>query len=126
MWWCPGQVTEMRRQGQYADSGVSRMMAAQLQQLSAQRMQHNSAMNHYSGQPDTLPIDEECKYITSKVEGQWQWDRDGPKGPSSLSSQLYKEGKFSPWIFGISLSLSHSHSHTQRHTATSFCYFVLP
>ncbi|KAJ8649604.1 hypothetical protein MRB53_002627 [Persea americana] len=83
----------MRRQGQYADSGVSRMMAAQLQQLSAQRMQHNSAMNHYSGQPDTLPIDEERKYIASKVEGQWQWDRDGPKGPNSLSSQLYKEGQ---------------------------------
>ncbi|XP_077225834.1 ubiquitin carboxyl-terminal hydrolase isoform X2 [Tasmannia lanceolata] len=83
----------MRRQGQYGDSGVNPLVASQMQQMSAQRVQHNSAMSRFPGLPDTLPIDDEHKYITSKAEGQWQWDRDGPKGSNPLSSHLYKEGQ---------------------------------
>ncbi|XP_077245199.1 uncharacterized protein LOC143885096 isoform X6 [Tasmannia lanceolata] len=81
----------MRRQGQYVDSGVNPLVAAQMQHMSAQRMQHN----HLPARSDSLPIDDEHKYIASKAEAQWQWDRNGPKGSNPLSSHLYKEGQAS-------------------------------
>ncbi|XP_010263065.1 PREDICTED: uncharacterized protein LOC104601440 [Nelumbo nucifera] len=83
----------MRRQGQYADSGVNSYAAAQMQQMSAQRMQHNPAMNHFPGRPDALPKEEEHPYMSSKAGGQWQWDRDGPKASDPMSSHLYNEGQ---------------------------------
>ncbi|XP_077245198.1 uncharacterized protein LOC143885096 isoform X5 [Tasmannia lanceolata] len=82
----------MRRQGQYVDSGVNPLVAAQMQHMSAQRMQHN----HLPARSDSLPIDDEHKYIASKAEAQWQWDRNGPKGQrlesrSSLEKQANKD-----------------------------------
>ncbi|KAL5722783.1 hypothetical protein ACHQM5_006258 [Ranunculus cassubicifolius] len=82
----------MRRQGQYGDSGVNSYMS-QMQQVSAQRMHHGSGANHFSGRSDAFPGEEENQYISSKAEGQWQWDRDGAKGPNPVSSQHYNEGK---------------------------------
>jgi len=86
----------MRRPGQYADSGMNQMVASQMQHAQAERLQHNSGMGHYLGRTDTLQADEEHQYMSSKPEGQWQWDRDGPKGSNVMSPHMYKEGKF--WL----------------------------
>lgn len=83
----------MRRQGQYADPGINPMVAAEMQHLSAQRLQQNSGMNHFPGRADSLQTEEEPQYMSSKSERQWQWDRDGPKGSNQPSSHMYKEGK---------------------------------
>ncbi|KAL5999394.1 hypothetical protein ACLOJK_040854 [Asimina triloba] len=89
----PIQATRMRRQGQYSDSRINPMVSAHLQQMSNQRIQQNSAMTHFPGRPDTLPTDEH-KYLPSKAEGQWHWDRDVVKGSDALPSHLYRDGKF--------------------------------
>ncbi|KAJ4978531.1 hypothetical protein NE237_009311 [Protea cynaroides] len=86
-------LKKMRRSGQYADSGVNAYVSAQIQHMSAQRMQHNSAMNHFPGRLDALPSEEEHHYVSSKTEKQWQWDRDGPKASNSTSSHVYNEGQ---------------------------------
>ncbi|KAG1333902.1 Centrosome-associated protein CEP250 [Cocos nucifera] len=83
----------MRRQGQYADPGINPMVAAEMQQLSAHRLQQNSGMNHFPGRADSLRTEEEPQYVSSKSERQWQWDRDGPKGSNQPSSHMYKEGQ---------------------------------
>lgn len=83
----------MRRQGQYADPGINPMVAAQMQHMSAQRLQHNSGMNHFPGRADSLQTDGEQQFMSSKAEGQWQWDRDGPKGLNQPSSNMFKEGQ---------------------------------
>ncbi|KAG9445257.1 hypothetical protein H6P81_016597 [Aristolochia fimbriata] len=80
----------MRRQGQYADAGVNPLVSSQMQQH--QRMQHNPVINHFPGRQDALSGEEETKYMISKAEGQWQWDRDGPRGSNQLPSHPYKEG----------------------------------
>ncbi|KAF8397999.1 hypothetical protein HHK36_016925 [Tetracentron sinense] len=85
----------MRRQGQDADSVANSYFAAQMQHISAQRMQHNSGINNFPGRPDALPTEEEHLYASSKAEGQWQWDRDGPKSSNPMSPHLYSEGKCS-------------------------------
>ncbi|XP_042476182.1 uncharacterized protein LOC122057895 [Macadamia integrifolia] len=83
----------MRRPGHYADSGVNAYVSAQMHNMSAQRMQHNSAMSQFPGRPDALPSEEEHHYMSSKTEGQWQWDRDGPKKSNSMASHVYSEGQ---------------------------------
>ncbi|XP_043702400.1 uncharacterized protein LOC122652660 [Telopea speciosissima] len=83
----------MRQSGHYGDSGVNAYVSAQMHHMSAQRMRHNSAMNHFPGRPDALPSEEEHHYMSSKTEGQWQWDRDEPKTSNSISSHVYSEGQ---------------------------------
>nr|CAN61671.1 hypothetical protein VITISV_040428 [Vitis vinifera] len=75
----------MRRQGQYADSGVNAYVTAQMQHMSGQRMEHKSS--HFQGRLEGLNSEKEHLYGTSKVEGQWRWERDGPKvqGGDALS-----------------------------------------
>ncbi|WOK97853.1 hypothetical protein Cni_G06561 [Canna indica] len=82
----------MRRQGQYSDSGINPMVAAQMQHMSGQRLQLNSGSSHFAGGSDSFRSSEEHQYMSSKSEGQWQWDRDGQKGSNQISSQSYKEG----------------------------------
>ncbi|OVA07192.1 hypothetical protein BVC80_1289g117 [Macleaya cordata] len=82
----------MRRPGQFSEPGVNSYGSSQMQHMSAQRMQQGSGANHFPGRPDALPSDEEHPYISSKAEGQWQWDRDGPKGSNQMSSHIF-EGK---------------------------------
>ncbi|KAF6169983.1 hypothetical protein GIB67_034375 [Kingdonia uniflora] len=91
----------MRRQGQYSDSGAH-SYAAQMQQISAQRMQHGSGTNHFSGRPDALPSDEDRPYGSSKVEGQWQWELDGPKGLKPMSPHIFNEGKIAAQVYSSS------------------------
>lgn len=83
----------MRRQGQYADSGINPMVAAQMQNMLAQRSQQNSGPRHHPGMSDSFQLGEEHRYTSSK-EVQWQWGRDAPKGSNQLTSQLYAEGKY--------------------------------
>lgn len=78
------------RRGQYTDAGINQLTAAQMQHMSAQRSQHNSGKGNYPGYADSVHADEERQYMSSRAEGQWQWDRDGQKG--SLSSHMYAEG----------------------------------
>ncbi|ONK68835.1 uncharacterized protein A4U43_C05F16510 [Asparagus officinalis] len=80
----------MRRPGQYGDSAINQMVAAQMQHAQAQR---NSGMGHYPGRADSVQADEGHQYMSSKAEGQWQWDRDGVKGSNVPSSHMYKEGQ---------------------------------
>lgn len=86
----------MRRPGQYGDAGVNPMMAAQMQQMSAQtqRMQYNSGVGNYAGHPD-----EEHQYMASKAERQWQWDMDS-KGAKPMSPDMYKAGTCTVSSFG--------------------------
>lgn len=78
----------MRRQGQYADSGVNAYVTAQMQHMSGQRMEHKSS--HFQGRLEGLNSEKEHLYGTSKVEGQWRWERDGPK--VSNPSHVFNEG----------------------------------
>lgn len=78
----------MRRPGQYGDAGVNPMMAAQMQHMSAQRMQYNSGVGNFVGRAD-----EEQQYMTSKDERQWPWDMDGSKGAKPMSPDMYKAGQ---------------------------------
>ncbi|KAK9170253.1 hypothetical protein Syun_002393 [Stephania yunnanensis] len=83
----------MRQQVQYPDSGASAFVGAHLQHMSsqAQRMHHNSTMNHFERRLDALPRDEEHAYTPSKGEGQWQWDQDGslPLATKPMSPHIY-------------------------------------
>ncbi|KAA8544372.1 hypothetical protein F0562_022360 [Nyssa sinensis] len=81
----------MRRQGRYGDSGGNAYVAAQMQQMSGQRMEHRSG--HYQGRPELLTSEEEHLYGTSKAEGQWRWERDGSKVPNLLPSHMFNEGQ---------------------------------
>lgn len=82
----------MRRQVQYADPGINPAVDAQLQHMSSQRSEQYSGMSHFPGRADSLRTDEEQQYMSSKAEGQWQWDGDGPKGSNQLLSHMYQEG----------------------------------
>ncbi|XP_068635479.1 uncharacterized protein [Aristolochia californica] len=80
----------MRRQGQYADTGVNPLVASQMQQH--QGMQRNPAINHFPGRQIALSGEDETKYLIQKAESQWPWDRDGPRGSKQSASHPYKEG----------------------------------
>ncbi|XP_020579840.1 uncharacterized protein LOC110024299 isoform X2 [Phalaenopsis equestris] len=80
----------MRRPGHYGDAGVNPMMAAQMQHMSAQRMQYNSGVGNFAGHAG-----EEHQYMPSKAERQWQWEVDGSKGAKSMSPDMYKSGQVS-------------------------------
>lgn len=84
-------VLKMRRSSHYADSAINQMVAAQMHHAQAQRLQHNPGMSHYQGRADSLQADEERQYMSSKGDGQWQWDRDGSKGSNVVSSNMYQE-----------------------------------
>uniref|UniRef100_A0A6V7QSY3 Uncharacterized protein n=1 Tax=Ananas comosus var. bracteatus TaxID=296719 RepID=A0A6V7QSY3_ANACO len=91
--WVYGRVGQMRRQGQYADPGMNPMVAAQIQQhMSAQRLQQLSGNSQYSGR-DPMQPGEDHHYNLSKMEGQWQWHRDGSKDSSELPPYAYNEGQ---------------------------------
>lgn len=79
----------MRRQGQYADSGVNVYVTAQMQHMSGQRMEHKSG--HFQGRLEGLNSEEHL-YGTSKVDGQWRWERDGSKVSTPMPSHVFNEG----------------------------------
>ncbi|CAL9149016.1 unnamed protein product [Musa hybrid cultivar] len=87
-----GVKKKIGQQGQYADLGINPLVAAQMQYMSAQSVQHNSGMSHFPSGSDSFQPGEEHQYMPSKEEGQWQWNRNDPKGSNHLS-QLYKEGQ---------------------------------
>eukprot|EP01018_Ginkgo_biloba_P010743 Gb_11503 [translate_table: standard] len=86
----------MRRQGPYGGSNVNPLVAAQMQHIAAQRMQHNPGLNPFPGRPDVAPLDEEQRYMSSKAEGHWQWEGGDPNVPNSVPPHMYKEGQGPP------------------------------
>ncbi|KAH9322652.1 hypothetical protein KI387_017291 [Taxus chinensis] len=85
----------MRRQGAYGGSNVNPLVAAQMQHIAAQRMQHNPGLNPYPARPDVPPLEEEQRYMSSKAEGHWQWEGGDTKGPN-MPPHMYKEGQGPP------------------------------
>lgn len=85
----------MRRQGGYGGSNVNPLVAAQMQHIAAQRMQHSPGMHAFPGRPDAPPLDEEQRYMSSKAEGHWQWEGADPNGPN-MPPHIYKEGQGPP------------------------------
>lgn len=83
----------MKRQASYADSHVNPYAASQMQHMPAQRMWPNAAMNNFPGHLDSLSTEEEYQYKSSKVEEQWQWDRDAPNVSNQTSSHSFNEGQ---------------------------------
>ncbi|KAH7675293.1 hypothetical protein IHE45_08G126700 [Dioscorea alata] len=82
----------MRQHGNYADSGVNPMMAAQMHHMAAQKSQHNPGVNQFPGREGSLRAEDERQYIP-KAEGQWQWDREASKPSNSLPSHMLDEGQ---------------------------------
>eukprot|EP00252_Welwitschia_mirabilis_P012966 TRINITY_DN2863_c0_g1_i1.p1 TRINITY_DN2863_c0_g1~~TRINITY_DN2863_c0_g1_i1.p1 ORF type:complete len:302 (+),score=76.06 TRINITY_DN2863_c0_g1_i1:288-1193(+) len=82
----------MRRQGAYGGSGVNQLVAAQMQHIAAQRMQHNSGMNAFPVRPDVPPMDEDQRYASSKPEGHWHWEVGDPNA-ANMSTLMYKESQ---------------------------------
>lgn len=85
----------MRRQGGYGGSNVNPLVAAQMQHIAAQRMQHNPGLHAFPGRPDVPPLDEEQRYMSSKAEGHWQWEGGDPNVPN-MPPHIYKEGQGPP------------------------------
>lgn len=81
----------MRQSGRYAESNVNPNMAGQILH-SAQRMHMTSgpSMNQLHGRSDSFRADEEHQYASTNLEAQWQWDRNGSRGPLS---HRHGEGK---------------------------------
>lgn len=81
----------MKRPSPYADANQN--AASQMQHMSSQRMQHNARMNTYPGRSDSLSAERGHSYVSSRAEGQWQWDRDAQNVPNSVPSHLYSQGQ---------------------------------
>lgn len=82
------QVDEFRdeamgRQGSSRGSNANSLVAAQMQHIAAQRMQHSSGSQHYPSIPDVPPIDMEERYSSSQGDGHWKWEGRGPSDPVS-------------------------------------------
>ncbi|KAJ4849637.1 hypothetical protein Tsubulata_017747 [Turnera subulata] len=87
----------MKRQppSPYADSNMNSYGGSQMQhQVSGQRMRHNQpGVGNFSGRPDSYPAEADHPYKSSKVEGQWHWDRDAQSIPNQMPSHGFHEGK---------------------------------
>ncbi|XP_072975494.1 uncharacterized protein [Typha angustifolia] len=79
----------MRDQGQYAEPGINPMVAAQMQHMSAQRLQH-PGNSQFVGR-DLSRAGEDRQYMTLKAEGGWQWDRDTTNDPNQLPEYSFNE-----------------------------------
>eukprot|EP01018_Ginkgo_biloba_P035443 Gb_06444 [translate_table: standard] len=82
----------MGRQGSNRGSNVNSLVAAQMQHIAAQRMQHNSGSQPFPGTPDVPPMDIEQRYASSQLDGRWKWE-GSRNGPNSVPSHVYKEGR---------------------------------
>ncbi|KAM6576601.1 hypothetical protein CsatB_028438 [Cannabis sativa] len=81
----------MRRQGQYADSGVNSYVAPQMHHASGQMIDNNSAQ--FEGRLEAFTPERDNPYLAPKTEGQWRWERDGSRMSNSLNSQMFSEGQ---------------------------------
>ncbi|XP_050235100.1 uncharacterized protein LOC126683294 [Mercurialis annua] len=86
----------MRRQGQYGDhhGADTYTGGAHMQHLSSQRMENRPESDHFQGRLEAFtPEREQHFYPSSKVEGQWRWERDESKMSHPLPSQIFAEGQ---------------------------------
>lgn len=81
----------MRRQGQYADSGVNAYAGGQIHHMSSQRMENKPV--HFQGRLEAFTPEREHPYGNSKAEGQWRWERDDSKMSNSMASHMFNEGQ---------------------------------
>jgi hypothetical protein len=82
----------MRRQGQYGESDINSMVAAQLHHYQAQERVPQHPDNSYPGR-DSAQASGEHQYATPKVR-QSQWDQGGPNMSSQAPSYSYNEGMY--------------------------------
>lgn len=82
----------MGRQGSNRGSNTNSLVAAQMQHIAAQRMQHNSSSQPYQGMADVPPMDMDQRYGSSQADGRWKWE-GARNGTNSVPSHLYKEGR---------------------------------
>ncbi|KAJ7981254.1 Ubiquitin carboxyl-terminal hydrolase [Quillaja saponaria] len=80
----------MRRQGQYADSAANTYVTAQVH-MSGQQVEHKSS--HFEERLEAFTPEREHQYGNSKPEGQWRWERDGPKMSNPMASHIFNEGQ---------------------------------
>ncbi|GAV91401.1 hypothetical protein CFOL_v3_34796 [Cephalotus follicularis] len=62
-----------------------------MQDMFDQRMDQNRSP--FQGQLEAFTPERENLYPTSKAEGQWRWERDGPKVSNPMPSQMFIEGQ---------------------------------
>ena len=82
----------MRRQGQYADSGVNTYADGQMHRMSNQWMENKPV--HFQGRLKAFTSERGHPYGNSKAEGQWRWERDESKMSNSMASHMFNEGKW--------------------------------
>ncbi|KAH9298924.1 hypothetical protein KI387_030606, partial [Taxus chinensis] len=82
----------MGRQGASRGSSANSLVAAQMQHIAAQRMQHNSGSQNFPGMADVPSIDMEQRYASSQGDGRWNWEGTR-NGPNSVPPHTYKEGR---------------------------------
>uniref|UniRef100_A0A1J3FTE8 Uncharacterized protein n=1 Tax=Noccaea caerulescens TaxID=107243 RepID=A0A1J3FTE8_NOCCA len=70
----------MRRQGNFADSPASAYGAGQIQ----------NAHSDFQGQLEAFTPERDQPYSDSQPEGQWRWERDGPR---PMPTTVYNEGQ---------------------------------
>ncbi|KAK6926501.1 hypothetical protein RJ641_008220 [Dillenia turbinata] len=58
--------------------------------MSGQRMENRPG--HFEGRQENLSTDKDHHYANSKVDGQWQWERDGAKVSNQMQSHMFNEG----------------------------------
>ncbi|EOY19313.1 Uncharacterized protein TCM_044378 [Theobroma cacao] len=77
----------MKRPSAYGDPNVNPYATSEMQHMSAQRIvQHNAAMNNFS-------VEKDAKLRFSRVDGQWQRNRDAPKLHDQMPSHAFNQGK---------------------------------
>ncbi|XP_048234223.1 uncharacterized protein LOC8281556 isoform X2 [Ricinus communis] len=83
----------MRRQGQYGDPGANAYVGSAQMQHSAQRMENRTETDHFQGRLEAFTPEREHPYATSKVEGQWRWERGESKMSNPMASRIFSEGQ---------------------------------
>eukprot|EP00249_Psilotum_nudum_P021460 c28111_g2_i4 orf=298-1335(+) len=75
-------------------SNVNPLIAAQMEHIASQRMQHNTNMLPFPGRVDGLPYDDRhaTGFVDSQVEVRRQWESGSKNGPGSLSPYGHKGG----------------------------------
>ncbi|XP_021296589.1 uncharacterized protein LOC110425853 [Herrania umbratica] len=75
----------MKRPSAYGDPNVNPYATSEMQHMSAQRIvQHNAAMNNF-------PVEKDAKLRFSRIDGQWQRNRDAPKLPNQMPSNAFNQ-----------------------------------
>lgn len=81
----------MRRQGQYGDPSPNTFIAAQMHNISGQRVETKSS--NFEGRLEAFTPERENPFANSKPEGQWRWELEGSNTANLMGSRIFNEGK---------------------------------